>query len=181
MSRGPRVTPGDRDGLGLVNHALGRLMSRATRVREAHLFTTLGRHRWLYRAWLGWSGALLLAGRIPRRETELVILRVADRCHSEYEWRHHERLGRRAGLTVEEIARVREKGLPGWSAPDAALLAATDQLLRTDDIDDAAWSMLRAHWDERHAIELCLLVGQYRGLAATIRALGVPPDERLGR
>jgi len=153
-------------------------MARGARVREAHLFTTLGRHRWLYRAWLGWSGALLLSGRIPRRETELVILRVADRCDSAYEWHHHERLGRRAGLTAQEIARVREDGTDGWSPSDAALLRATDQLLQTDDIDDEAWARLRAHWDDRHAIELCLLVGQYRGLAVTIRALGVPPDER---
>jgi len=178
MTRPPRVAPGDRHDLGIVNHVLGRLMARGARVREAHLFTTLGRHRWLYRAWLAWSGALLLTGRLPRRETALVILRVADRCGSDYEWLHHERLGRRAGLAPAEIARVRSQGTDGWSLPDAALLGATDQLLATDDIDDGAWSSLRAHWDERHAIELCLLVGQYRGLATTIRVLGVPPDER---
>lgn len=174
--RSPRVEPGGLRQLGIVNLLLGRLLSRGAGVREAHLFTTLGRNRLVYRMWLAYSGALMLAGKLPRRETELVILRVAHRCGSEYEWRHHVRLGARAGLRPDEIARVRDDSLDAWKPADEVLLAATDQLLADDDIDDAAWRRLRSFWDERQAIELCLLVGQYRGLAATIRALGVAAD-----
>ena len=174
--RAPRVAPGRRRELGPVNLVLTRVLSRGAGVREAYLFTTLGRHRSLFRAWLVYSGALMLRGRLPRRETELVILRVAHRCDSDYERRHHVRLGRRAGLTAEEIERTRAEDLAGWKPSDAVLLAATDQLLRQEDVDDAVWVRLRSYWDERQAIELCLLVGQYRGLAATIRTLGIAPD-----
>lgn len=172
----PRVAPGGRRELGVVNHLLARALSRGAGVREAHLFTTLGRHRSLFRFWLAWSGALMLRGRLPRRETELVVLWVARRCDSDYEWDHHTRLGAKAGLTDEEIARIRGTGVHGWKRSDAVLLEATDQLLAVDDVDDLAWRRLRTYWDERQAIELCLLVGQYRGLAATIRALGIDPD-----
>ena len=171
----PRVEPPGLRRLGFVNWLLGRLLSRGAGVREAHLFTTLGRHRRLFRAWLLWSGALMIGGRLPRRETELVILRVAHRCKSPYEWRHHERLGRRAGLTVHEIAGVREADA-AWRPADRVLLDATDALIGVEDVDDATWARLRAYWDERQAMELCLLVGQYRGLAATIRALRIAPD-----
>lgn len=174
--RDPRIAPGRLRQLGALNHLLARLLSRGAGVREAHLFTTLGRHRPLFRMWLAYSGALMLRGRLPRRETELVILRVAHRCDSDYEWRHHVRLGRKAGLTVEEIERVRAEGAPDWKPSDAVLLAATDQLLAAEDVDDAAWRRLRSYWDERQLIEWCLLVGQYRGLAATIRTLGIAPD-----
>ena len=174
--RAPRVTPGGLRQLGPVNHLLGRLLSRGAGVKEAHLFTTLGRHRGLFRAWLVFSGALMLGGRLPRRESELVILRVAHRCDSEYERQHHVRLGARAGLTRSETEQVRLDDLAGWKPSDAVLLAATDQLLAEDDVDDTTWRRLRAYWDERQAIELCLLVGQYRGLAATIRTLGIAPD-----
>lgn len=177
MTRPPRVEPAGPRRLGIVNFVLGRALSRGAGVRDAHLFTTLGRHRRLYRAWLAYSGALMLGGRLPRRESELVILRVAHRCDSEYEWRHHVRLGERAGLSPAEIARVRTDGPQAWRPADEVLLVATDRLLADDDIDDVAWRRLRAFWDERQAIELCLLVGQYRGLAATIRALGIAPDE----
>ena len=174
--RAPRVTPGGRRQLGPVNHLLGRLLSRGAGVRNAHLFTTLGRNRGLFRAWLHYSGALMLRGRLPRRETELVILRVAHRCDSEYERQHHVRLGARAGLGRDEMERVRADGLAGWKPSDEVLLAATDRLLAEDDVDDATWRRLRTYWDESQAIELCLLVGQYRGLATTIRTLGIAPD-----
>lgn len=176
MTREPRVEPAGLRGLGIVNFVLGRLLSRGAGVREAHLFTTLGRNGLLYRAWLAFSGALMLGGKLPRRETELVILRVAHRCDSDYEWQHHVRLGTRAGLTPDEIERARDDAVAGWKPADAVLLAATDQLLADDDVDDLAWRRLRAFWDERQVIELCLLVGQYRGLATTIRALGIAPD-----
>ncbi|UUI67332.1 carboxymuconolactone decarboxylase family protein [Aeromicrobium duanguangcaii] len=174
--RPPRVRPGRLRQLGLVNHLLAKVLSRGAGVREAHLFTTLGRNRSLFRFWLAYSGALMLGGRLPRRETELVILRVAHRCDSDYERRHHLRLGRRAGLTEAELERTAVDDLSGWKPFDAVLLEATDLLLATDDLDDATWRRVRSYWDERQVIEFCLLVGQYRGLAATIRVLGIAPD-----
>lgn len=174
--RPPRIAPGRLRQLGPVNHLLGKVLSRGAGVREAHLFTTLGRNRSLFRMWLAYSGALMLRGRLPRRETELVILRVAHHCDSDYERRHHVRLGRKAGLTDEEMERVRADGEVGWKPSDTVLLDATDQLLAAEDVDDDAWRRLRSYWDERQAIELCLLVGQYRGLATTIRTLGIAPD-----
>ena len=77
---------------------------------------TLARHRGLFRRWLWFAGGLMPGGRLSRRDTELVILRVAHNAGSEYEWGHHERIGRRVGLSAEEIARVREgAAAPGWS------------------------------------------------------------------
>lgn len=170
-----RVEPGRLAELGPLNKVLAFILSKGAGVREAHLFTTLGRNRGLFRAWLAFSGALMLGGKLPRRETELVILRVAHTCDSDYEWRHHVRLGRRAGLTVAEIDGVR-KADTTWRPADEVLLAATDELLAGDDISEPTWQRLRAFFDERQLIEFCLLVGQYRGLAVTIRALGIQPD-----
>jgi len=170
-----RVTPGRRAELGLLNSVLAFVLSRGAGVREAHLFTTLGRNRGLFRAWLVFSGALMLGGKLPRRETELVILRIAHTCNSAYEWRHHVRLGRKAGLTAQEIEAVKDPAAK-WRPSDEVLLAATDELLASDDVSDETWSRLRAFWDERQLIEFTLLVGQYRGLASAIRALGIQPD-----
>ena len=93
-----------------------RALGRATGGRPPNIFTTLGRHRGLFRRWLWFAGGLMPGGKLPRADSELVILRVAHNTGCEYEWGHHERLGRRAGLTPEEIERVRSgPGAEGWS------------------------------------------------------------------
>lgn len=118
-------------------------------------------------------------GRLPRADSELVILRVAHRTGCAYEWEHHVRLGRRAGLTAADIERVRlDPGADGWSPRQAALLRATDELHDDRRVGDAVWRELEAHLDERERIELCLLAGHYEMLAMTIHSLGVQPDVR---
>ena len=112
----PRIAPGSRRELGPVNALICRIAARATRTPPPNLFTTLGRHRRLFRGWLRFAGRLMPGGRLPRRDTELVILRVAHLRSCDYEWVHHERLGRRAGLSDDDIARVRTgPDAEGWS------------------------------------------------------------------
>jgi alkylhydroperoxidase family enzyme len=142
-----------------------------------HVFTTLARHRRLFRRWLWFAGALMPRGILPRRDTELVILRVAHNTGSEYEREQHEKIGRDAGMSAEEVARVREGAdAPGWSGRQAVLLEATDALHANQWIGDELWVRLRAKFDERELIELCMLVGHYEMLAMTLNSLRVRPD-----
>jgi AhpD family alkylhydroperoxidase len=142
-----------------------------------NLFLTLGRHRRLFRRWLLFAGGLMPGGILPRREAELVILRVAHLRSSHYELRHHVRLGRRAGLDDAELARVAAGSEePGWRPRDRAILAAVEALHRDGDVDDATWAGLRRHLDERETIELFMLAGHYEMLASVIAALRIQPD-----
>ncbi len=54
-----------------------------------NIFATRGQHPRLSRAWLRYSAALMPFGTLPRRDTELVILRVAWRCGCAHEWQQH--------------------------------------------------------------------------------------------
>ena len=95
-----RATP--RPGLPRPDRSAERADRRCDRTGRRHgrppnLFSTLARHRRLFRAWLRFAGALMPRGSLPRADTELVILRVAHNSRCEYEWRHHERLGPRPG------------------------------------------------------------------------------------
>lgn len=175
--KGPRIAPGDRRQLGLVNYGIARLAGIATRGKPPNIFTTLGRHRGLFRRWLWFAGALMPGGKLPRTETELLILRVAHNTGSDYEWVQHERIARRAGLSAEEIERVRVgPEAPGWSARWALLLRAADELHAEGEIGDELWAGLSAELDERELIELCILVGHYEMLAMTLKSLRVEPD-----
>ena len=173
----PRVTPGSRAEIGVVNVALSALLGRAAGSGPPHVFTTLARHRRLFRAWLRFAGRLMPFGTLPRRDTELVILRVSVNCGNDYEWGHHVALGRRAGLSPEQIERVGEgPEAPGWSARERTLLRAVDELARDHVVADETWAELRGTYSERQLIELCLLAGHYEMLAGTLNSLGVRPE-----
>jgi AhpD family alkylhydroperoxidase len=174
---GPRITPGTPAEIGRVNFAIARLLGAATGGRPPNIFTTLARHRRLFRKWLRFAGALMPGGLLRRDESELLILRVAHNCACDYEWAHHERIGRTAGLTPEEIERVRSgPDADGWSARRALLLRAADELHAQRSISDALWGELRAQLSEPELIELCMLVGHYEMLAMTLNSLQVQPD-----
>jgi alkylhydroperoxidase family enzyme len=166
MTSASRIAPGDRRQVGRLNHAVATALGRLHGTTPPNLFLTLGRHRRLFRAWL-------------------VILRVAHRRGCVYELDHHRRLGVRAGLApadIDELAEPDAPAHPRWSAREAALLAAVDQLLDDRDVDDATWAELARHLDERRLVELVLLVGHYDMLATTIATLRIQPDPpRRGR
>ena len=172
----PRITPGGLSDLGLPIWAFSRLAGRVTHTAPPAIFTVLGRGRGLFWGWLHFAGALMPGGRLPRRETELVILQVASLRECDYEFAHHARLGRRAGLSPADIAALRELSNHPWSESDRLLLDATTELVTTRDLSDATWRRLRASYDDRLLVELLLLVGHYDMLATTLLTLRVVPD-----
>lgn len=176
MSR-PRITPGGLAQLGLVNWALCRVLSRVAGTRDARLFSTLGKHHGLFRGWLRFAGRLMPGGKLPRRDSELVILRVAHLRGCAYELDHHVRIGRRLGIGPALVERVfAGPTAAGWSAEHVALLKAVDALIVDKDLDDAAWAALVEYYSEPQRIELCMLVGHYDMLATTIAALRIERD-----
>lgn len=173
----PRIEPGGFRELGLINWTFSRVASRVIGVPDAHIFSTLGRARGLFRGWLHFSAMMMPFGRISRHETELVILRVAHLRECQYELDHHTRLGARAGVTPEIARRVCDgPEAQGWRPNEQALLAAVDQLVLTKDIDDEAWRTVGAYYDRRQQLELVLLIGQYDSLATTLGVLRVQRD-----
>ena len=172
-----RIEPGGRDELGLVGWTVARASGLVTGTEPPNLFRVLGRHRKLFRGWLRFAGRLMPGGTLPRREKELVILRVAHLTGCAYEQEHHRRLARRAKISPGEVDRVAVgPGSPGWSQRERLLLEATDELHHHHDLTDDTWAALRAHLDDRGLIELVLLVAHYEMLATVIGTLRIPLD-----
>ena len=181
-TNGARIAPGTRADVGVIGWVIAQGAGLIGGTTPPNLFLTLGRHRRLFRGWLRFAGRLMPGGTLPRRDTELVILRVAHLRGCAYEFDHHVHLGRRAGVDADDVARVVDgPDAPGWSARQQSILAVVDALHHKGDVDDETWSAMRAHLDEREAIELCLLAGHYEMLATTITALRIQPDGRRPR
>jgi alkylhydroperoxidase family enzyme len=169
-----RVPPAPVRKLGPVARAVAIGSGRVLRSEPANIFRVLGRHPRLFRSWLGYSRKLMPGGTLPRRDAELVILRVAWRTGAAYEWFQHVLLGSRSGLTADEIERAASESLDGWPDRDAMLVSATDELLASSRLSDETWASVQRELDVKGAVELCMLVGQYQGLGTALGGLGVP-------
>lgn len=163
--------------MGLLNAAITSVLGVVAGTERPNLFTTLARHRRMFRPWLRFAATLMPAGTLPSADTELVILRVAHRCGCDYEWHHHTGLAREAGLTGPQIEAVRG-GVddPVWTPRQRLLLTAADELHATRTISDETWRELTAELAQHQLVELPVLVGHYEMLAMTIHALRIQPD-----
>jgi alkylhydroperoxidase family enzyme len=146
---------------------------------DANIFATLVRAPGLYRRWLPFGGKLL-AGKLPARDRELLILRTGWNCGAEYEWAQHARIALDCGLTSEEVGRVAlDRTDDGWSPFDATLLRAADELHATSTISDPTWADLAQRYDTEQLIEVPMVVGHYHLVAMALNSFGVELDDGL--
>jgi alkylhydroperoxidase family enzyme len=144
------------------------------RKRPPSMLKTVAHHPDLMEPFLDFANVLAHQGALARRESELLALRVAWNCRSEFEWGHHVDYALDAGLSDEEIARVPAgPSADGWSATERALLAAADDLHHRQVVSDAVWEELAAAYSEKQLVELLFVVGQYTMLSMVVNAAGV--------
>jgi len=138
----------------------------------------LANHPALAKAFLGYNAYLL--GRdltIPPHIRELVILRVAWRRRCRYEWAQHVRIARRAGLSDEEIARIRAGDTDDESI--GQIIAAVDELDAHSTLSDETYQALAGKFDDRQLMDLVFTIGTYGLLAMAFNAFGLELDQGL--
>jgi hypothetical protein len=112
---------------------------------------------------------------LPLRDKELLILRTAWLSRGDYVWgRHSTGGGKKAGITDEELSRITTgPDAPGWSAFDATLLRAADELHTSRFIKDATWKSLAARYNEGQLLEVIFVVGNYTLLTMYHNTVGL--------
>jgi 4-carboxymuconolactone decarboxylase len=141
----------------------------------ARTMAVLARQPDLLSPFLGWAAALALNGVLSNRDHELLALRAASNCRSEFEWVEHAEYARAAGLNageIEKVARPLDEGT--WSDAERALLRAADELHSGTDVTDATWVALAEHYDAPALVEILFVVGQYTMLSMVANAAGIP-------
>lgn len=143
-----------------------------------NIFRTLARHPKLLKRWLVFGNHVLAKSTLPERERELVILRVGWRCGSEYEFGQHTIIGRRAGITDDEVRRLTADLDDGaWSEGDRILLGAVDELHDDQCLTQPTWDALASRWSEQQLLDLVFTVGQYTMVSMALNSLGVQRDD----
>jgi 4-carboxymuconolactone decarboxylase len=142
--------------------------------RVLNIFRTLVRMPKAFEAFNRWGGYILSRrNSLPPREREIVVLRTGYLCKSGYEWAQHVKIAKREGLSDDEIARIKQGPDAGWSAPDAALLHACDELHERQFISDETWAALSEHFSEAQRMDLVFTVGQYTQVSMMLNTFGV--------
>jgi alkylhydroperoxidase family enzyme len=147
-----------------------------------HIFTTLGRaDPELFRRWLGFGGALL-AGSLPGRLRELVILRSAARFGGRYEWAQHIGLAEVQGVTPAEFVAVSNGegavDTVDWPPLERAALRAVDETAEEGAVSDGTWETLAKDLQESELIELLMLIGHYMMLTTVLGSLRIQLEPR---
>jgi len=145
------------------------------RTKPLHILTVIAHHPTFLGPFIEWATALAQHGLLTRREQEILALRVAVNCASEFEWGHHVVYARAAGMSEADIDRVvAGPDVPGWSEPERALVRAVDELTSPAyDISDETWAVLRSQYDDARLTEIPFVVGQYTMLSMFANGLGV--------
>jgi alkylhydroperoxidase family enzyme len=117
----------------------------------------------------------IVQGKLPPRDRELLILRNAWLCQAPYEWGEHVGIGKRVGISSEEIERViAGPDAPGWTDHERALLTAVGELHGNAMISDPTWDKLAETLSHAQMLEVPVLVGQYQATAYMQNSMRLP-------
>ncbi len=174
----PRIRPLEEPS-GEVAELLAKAMLLPSG-KPINIFSTLAHHPKLLKRFNVLGGFFLNSGLLPAREREIVILRVGYNCSAVYEFGQHTVIGKRVGITDDEIAAVCQPvHRHPWSADDQALLALADDLCADDCVTDATWAALQGRWNDAELIELVMVAGMYRMVSGFLNSLGIELDEGI--
>lgn len=145
--------------------------------KPVNLYRALGNHPALTAAWTEFANAIRHDCRTPRALRELMVLRTAQIARSEYEWAHHLRMARKAGVEEAKIA-----ALAGWRAAgvfdprERAALALTEAVMACN-VTDAVHAEVKKHFSDTEFVELSLTAAVYAMVSRMLDALRVELDD----
>jgi alkylhydroperoxidase family enzyme len=174
-----RIPPKDQlDWSEDDRRALDEVVGVGAVPRPIHLPSVIAQHPTFLPPYLQWAKAVALGGTLSPRHNELLALRTAYLCRSDFEWGVHTQyaLGREC-LTVDEIAAVAlSPASPTWSAIEQALLRSVDELHTNAVITDETWAQLAETFDAGALLEVVFVVGHYTMLSMVTNSAGVQPE-----
>jgi 4-carboxymuconolactone decarboxylase len=178
-----RLTPLSEPYDPEIARTLERMMPPG--IPPLNLFRTVAHNPAILERFRSTGTYLLNFGTLSALDREIVIQRTCARCGCEYEWGVHAVFyGERVGLSAEQLdATAAGPGAadPCWSPEQAVLIELVDALHDRDDLDDAVWERLAAHYNEAQLVELVALVGQYHFVSFIANAFRVQHEEGARR
>lgn len=141
---------------------------------RTNILNVMGNHPDLGKIYNQWGKHFLMNNTLSTRVFEIIVLRVSVRVKSLYEWHNHVGYGMNAGLTLDEIAAIRDYPEGGaWIDVEAAVIKAVDELIDEHIISDDTWRRLSAHFDTKQMMDLVFTIGHYVMTSWALSSFGV--------
>ena len=118
--------------------------------------------------------------KLDPRLRQMAILRVGAITRTDYEYSHHIELGRRFGLSDDDIRAV-------IAGPDAGSFTEVERLVLTDEattgvgIGAETFEALQDHLDEGMLVELTMTISYYNGVVRMLNSLGIDVEPEYKR
>ena len=140
-----------------------------------NIHNIMAHHPALMKAWSPFRNHVVADSSLAPRHRELLILRTARNCETDYEWQHHVERGLIAGLDRSDIERVKQgPAASGWSQEEAALMAAADDCHRDYRLSTETLEMVGQYFTTQQQLDIAVTVGMYITLALIIKTWDVP-------
>ena len=111
---------------------------------------------------------------------ELMVLRVAWRTRSTYEWCSTFAWHSASGITIEEVEAIgRSSGCRELDAVGSRPARRDRPAIDRYCIEDDTWGRLAEQLDERQLVEMAFIVGTYTCLAMAFNSFGIEVDAGL--
>ncbi|MEL0019069.1 MAG: carboxymuconolactone decarboxylase family protein [Rickettsiales bacterium] len=159
---------------------LGKEHGVPSSMAHLNVFRVMLHHPELAAATSNLLATLLYKGnKLDARLRELIIMRLAWRTGSVYEWTQHWRVAAALDIDAESVLAVRDwQNATCLNDADKAVLAATDETLDHGRISDATWEDCCRHIaSEAERIELVLAISNWRLFSEMFQSLRIPLEE----
>lgn len=161
---------------GMIFKAIGKTATLLGRKEVPEVFKLLFVNKRLFWAWLYFASRLMPYGKLPGREREIIILRMAWLCRCRYEWGQHIEIGLRNGLKDIDIVHI-SKGADSFeNEREQSLVLACDEIFNDQNISESTIQKLKNFYSDKMLIEISMLAGHYQMLAGVINTSGLALD-----
>ena len=169
---GPR-TAADTDGE--VARVLQKLHDGG---HNKHIIRILANSATGFRPFVLLTTRLLSSQHYPRLDQEVLILHLAARRATQYEWEEHVPMAIESGVTQDQCDAIERDG----GAIDTKLFTPdqlfavgfADQVIEQRQVDTTTWARAIESWGEEGALDLLMSIGVWGALIPTlIEALGL--------
>lgn len=112
--------------------------------------------------------------KLTLRQRELLVLRIAHSLNCDYEWAQHVKRGQQAGLSLDEIERVRTT--VGFSDDEVLLMTCADEMIGNQKLSEQLAADLHNQFGADGLLDILFTIGIYIIMGTILNTFDTPID-----
>ncbi|CAF2531324.1 unnamed protein product [Rotaria sp. Silwood2] len=146
---------------------------------DLNLYKILSNNPTLFSSWIDFAYSLRRNCTTSRQLRELMILRGAQLCNSQYEWFQHEQMAKQCGISIEKIDSIKEWQKSAiFDEKEKVVLELMESLIQNrGTISEELDKQLKRYFTEAEYLELILTGSFYVMVPTVLKALQIPIEK----